>query len=74
MRANLGEPKPSLTKFNTPLELAMSSSPEAIQLLTDGYVKLAASDPHGAVDDFQRAIDPDPKICYGAGCNRRREQ
>jgi serine/threonine protein kinase/tetratricopeptide (TPR) repeat protein len=62
LRTKLGEPKPSLTKFNAPLELAMSSSPEAIQLLTDGYVKLAASDTHRAVDDFQRAIDLDPNF------------
>jgi serine/threonine protein kinase/tetratricopeptide (TPR) repeat protein len=60
MRGKLGEPKPSLAKFNAPLDLAMSSSPEAIQLLSEGYVKFAASDVEGAADDFQRALDLDP--------------
>ena len=62
MRATLGEPKSSLAKFGKPLDVALSSSPEAIQLLTDGYIKLAASDLHGAASDFQRALDLDPNF------------
>ena len=62
LRTRLGEPKSSLAAFNKPLDEAMSPSPEAIQLLTDGYRRILAQDPRQGAQDLQRAIGLDPNL------------
>jgi serine/threonine protein kinase len=62
LRAKLGEPADSIRSFNQPLDEAMSSSPEAIQLLTEGYNRTLAGDPRGGVSNYQRAIALDPSF------------
>jgi eukaryotic-like serine/threonine-protein kinase len=68
LRGKLGEPAASLTRFNEPLDLAMSSSPEAIQQLEEGYRRHIALNLHGAIEDYQHAIDLDPDfgLAYAA--------
>jgi eukaryotic-like serine/threonine-protein kinase len=65
LRRKLGEPESSINKFNQPLETATSASPEALQLLTDGYIRQIAGDRATALSDFQRAVTLDPKFALG---------
>ena len=46
LRAKLGEPAASLARFNKPLEEATSASPEALQLLSEGYKQHLAAISH----------------------------
>jgi len=68
LRAALGEPRASLARFNKPLEEATSSSPEALQFLTEGYRRHLAGDVRGALPYYKRATDTDPEfaLAYGA--------
>ena len=60
LRAKLGEPDASVARFNKPLDEATSASPEALQLLTEGYRRHLAGDGSGAVPYYQRATEMDP--------------
>lgn len=62
LRGKLGEPAASIARFNKPLETATSASPEALQLLTDGYRRHLAGDFAGAISFYQRAIEADPNL------------
>ena len=62
LRAALGEPRASIARFNKPLEEATSSSPEALQFLTEGYRRHLAGDPRGALPYYKRATDTDPEF------------
>ncbi len=44
LRRKLGEPSASIAEYNQPLEIATSSSPEALQLLAQGYKHLVVRD------------------------------
>ena len=68
LRAVLGEPRASIARFNKPLEEATSASPEALQLLTEGYRRHLAGDPLGALPYYKRAADMDPEfaLAYAA--------
>jgi len=68
LRRKLGEPSASIAKFNQPLELATSSSPEALQLLTEGYKHHIVNDLQTAGPLYQRAIEVDPNfaLAYSA--------
>jgi pentatricopeptide repeat protein len=68
LRHKLGEPSASIAQFNQPLELAASSSPEALQLLTDGYKHHIVNDLQTAESFYQRAIEVDPNfaLAYSA--------
>jgi hypothetical protein len=68
LRRKLGEPAASLQQFNQPLEVATSSSLEALQLLMEGYKHHIARDVRGASTLYQRAIDLDPNfaLAYSA--------
>lgn len=68
LRRKLGEPLASIAKFNQPLELATSSSPEALQLLTEGYKHHIVNDVSTAASLYQRAIEVDPNfaLAYSA--------
>jgi serine/threonine protein kinase len=61
LRGKLGEPRSSVQEFSKPLEIAASSSPEALQLLAEGFRHHFARDDL-AVSYYQRAIDTDPKL------------
>jgi eukaryotic-like serine/threonine-protein kinase len=62
LRTALGEPRASMARFNKPLEEATSSSPEALQFLTEGYRRHLAGDPRGALPYYKRATDADPEF------------
>jgi serine/threonine protein kinase len=68
LRHKLGEPSSSIAQFNQPLELATSSSPEALQLLTDGYKHHIVNDLQAAESFYRRAIQVDPNfaLAYSA--------
>jgi hypothetical protein len=57
LRAKLGEPKDSIARFNQPLELAASSSPDALQFLASGYQNHLRFDLQAAMADYNRAIE-----------------
>jgi serine/threonine protein kinase/tetratricopeptide (TPR) repeat protein len=62
LRAELGEPASTLAKFNVPAETAVSASPEAIQLLFDGYISGLSSDFKGSIPKYERALQLDPNL------------
>ncbi len=61
LRGKLGEPRSSRQQFSKPLEVATSSSPEALQLLAEGFRHHFSRDDQ-AISFYQRAIDNDPKL------------
>jgi serine/threonine protein kinase/tetratricopeptide (TPR) repeat protein len=65
LRAKLGEPAASVARFNKPLETAESASPDALDMLLEGYKRHLASDLRGAVSNYQRALDLDPNLAAG---------
>jgi len=62
LRAKLGEPKDSIARFNQQLELATSSSPDALQFLASGYQNQLHFDLPAAMADYNRAIEKDPNL------------
>ena len=62
LRSKLGEPAASITKFNKPLETAASASPEALQMLLEGYKQHLRQDLRGAASSYQRALELDPNL------------
>ncbi len=61
LRRKMGEPKASVAEFSKPLEVATSSSLEALQLLSAGFRRHMARDPQAA-SYYQRAIGLDPQL------------
>src|SRR5882724_11582659 len=62
LRRELCEPAASLARFNKPLEEALSSSVEALQLGTLGYKRHIVGDFKGAITYYQRALELDPNL------------
>lgn len=62
LRAKLGEPKDSIARFNQPLELATSSSPDALQFLALGYQNHLHYDLPAAMADYNRSLEKDPNL------------
>jgi serine/threonine protein kinase len=62
LRRKLGEPSASIAQFNQPLEVATSSSPDALQLLTEGNRHLIVRDLQTAESLYQRATEVDPNF------------
>jgi serine/threonine protein kinase/tetratricopeptide (TPR) repeat protein len=62
LRSRMGEPDDSLRKFNKPLDLATSWSPEALQLLSQGFKKQISMDTMATIPLYERAIDIDPSF------------
>jgi DNA-binding winged helix-turn-helix (wHTH) protein/tetratricopeptide (TPR) repeat protein len=68
LRAELGESRDSVRRFNQPLDRATSSSPDALQFLALGYKKQLSGDIDGALAYYKRAIEKDPNfgLAYAA--------
>ncbi|HZN96760.1 MAG TPA: protein kinase, partial [Gemmatimonadales bacterium] len=68
LRRMLGEPETSIARFNQPLELATSSSPEALQQLILGYQRHFSANYQEAAAHYRRAIELDSNfaLAYGA--------
>lgn len=62
LRRKLGEPAASLARFNKPLEEALSSSVETLQVGTLGYKRHIVGDLKGAIPYYQRALELDPNL------------
>jgi eukaryotic-like serine/threonine-protein kinase len=68
LRGNMGEPAPSVKKYNQPLEEVTSSSLEAIQLLAQGFrQQISSVIPNEANETsllsyYKRAVDLDPSF------------
>ena len=62
LRRKLGEPRASLARFNKPLDEALSSSVEALQVGNMGYKLHLAGDFNGAISDYNRALELDPNL------------
>jgi serine/threonine protein kinase len=61
LRAQLGESRPTLEKFNRPLDQAMSSSPEALEAFTRAG-KAQLQSPAAALPYLKLAIELDPNF------------
>ena len=59
LRARLGEPRPSLERFNTPLEEATTASVEALQVYSAGESQYGKPE---AIEDYKRAAQLDPEF------------
>jgi serine/threonine protein kinase/tetratricopeptide (TPR) repeat protein len=62
LRASLGEPEASIARFNKPLDIAASASPEALEMLLEGYKRNLVLDTPGAVSSYRRATELDPNL------------
>ena len=62
LRVRMGEPSESVRKFNQPLELATSASPEALQLVAKAFRRHLSPDIAGTIALYERAIDLDPSF------------
>jgi DNA-binding winged helix-turn-helix (wHTH) protein/tetratricopeptide (TPR) repeat protein len=62
LRLQLGESRDSVRRFNQPLDQASSSSPDALQFLASGYKKQLSGNTPGAIGDYDRAVEKDPKL------------
>jgi DNA-binding winged helix-turn-helix (wHTH) protein/Flp pilus assembly protein TadD len=62
LRRKLGEPAASLARFNQPLDEALSSSVEALQVGTLGYKRHIAGDIKGAIPYYKRVLELDPNL------------
>jgi len=71
LRRNLGEPASSVASFNMPLAEATSGSPEALQLMMDGYRHHLVADFRGAIQYYQRAIQIDPSFALAYSATAR---
>ena len=64
LRQKLGESLGSVQKFNQPLEVATTSSLEALQAYTQGRKKQAEQGEAAALPYFKLAVDVDPNFAY----------
>jgi tetratricopeptide (TPR) repeat protein/tRNA A-37 threonylcarbamoyl transferase component Bud32 len=62
LRKKLGEPSNSLTRFNQPLEKALSASLEALQATTEGTKLHLNGDIAGALKLYERTVEIDPNL------------
>ena len=62
LRSKLGEPEASLARFNKPLDEALSSSVQALEVGTLGYKRHIVGDFKGAITYYQRALELDPNL------------
>jgi len=62
LRREIGEPESSLASYNAPLQDATSSSPDALELLLQGYRRQLAGSSREAIPFYQRAVQVDPNF------------
>ena len=62
LRGSMGESRASLKKFDVPLEMATSASPEALQFLAKAFRQHVSPDVSGTIALYERAIDIDPNF------------
>jgi DNA-binding winged helix-turn-helix (wHTH) protein/tetratricopeptide (TPR) repeat protein len=63
LRKRLGEGLSSLQKFDAPLDLATTSSLEALQAYSSGLTLYRSGKRREAIPFFERAVDLDPQFC-----------
>ena len=63
LRKRLGEDLSSLQKFDAPLDLATTSSLDALQAYSSGMILYRSGKRHEAIPFFERAADLDPQFC-----------
>lgn len=63
LRKRLGENLSSLQKFDAPLDLATTSSLEALQAYSSGLTLYRSGKRREAIPFFERAVDLDPQFC-----------
>ena len=63
LRRQLGESLNSLEKYNTPLDLATTSSLEALQAYRTGLTSYRSGKIPEGIALFERAVELDPKFC-----------
>jgi eukaryotic-like serine/threonine-protein kinase len=63
LRKRLGESLSSLQKFDAPLDLATTSSLEALQAYSSGLTLYRSGKRPEAIPFFERAVDLDPQFC-----------
>lgn len=68
LRRQLGESLSSLEKYDAPLDLATTSSLEALQAYRTGLTLFRSGKQRESIPFFEKAIDLDPRFCsaYGA--------
>jgi serine/threonine protein kinase/Flp pilus assembly protein TadD len=62
LRGKLGESLTSITKFDTPLAQATTSSLDALKAYSLGLAQYSKGDPDSAIPIFQQAIELDPEF------------
>jgi DNA-binding winged helix-turn-helix (wHTH) protein/tetratricopeptide (TPR) repeat protein len=63
LRKRLGEGLSSLQKFDAPLDLATTSSLEALQAYSSGLILYRSGKRPEAIPFFERAVELDPQFC-----------
>jgi DNA-binding winged helix-turn-helix (wHTH) protein/tetratricopeptide (TPR) repeat protein len=63
LRRQLGESLSSLEKYDAPLDLATTSSLEALQAYRTGLTQLRAGKQREAIPFLERAVELDPQFC-----------
>jgi eukaryotic-like serine/threonine-protein kinase len=63
LRKRLGESLSSLEKFDAPLDLATTSSLEALQAYRSGMALYRSGKRNESIPFFERAVDLDPQFC-----------
>jgi eukaryotic-like serine/threonine-protein kinase len=63
LRLELGESLRSLEKYDIPLDLATTSSLEALQAYRTGQGLMRSGKQNDAIEFFKRAVELDPKFC-----------
>jgi DNA-binding winged helix-turn-helix (wHTH) protein/tetratricopeptide (TPR) repeat protein len=63
LRRLLGEGLSSLEKYDAPLDLATTSSLEALQAYRTGMTQFRSGRPREAITFFERAVELDPQFC-----------
>lgn len=65
LRKQLGESLSSLKKYNAPLDLATTSSLEALQAYRTGQTLYGSGKQRESIVFFERAVELDPQFCSG---------
>src|SRR5436309_3160137 len=63
LRKQLGENLKSLEKYNAPLDLATTSSLEALQAYREGMTQFRSGKTRESIAFFERAVELDPQFC-----------